>query len=178
MKKILAIIAVIMLLGILWISYHHDSDETYVGTESSAYRLSTEDIYMEAYDFNFSGSVGSDFHVVENEEELEKLADVFTNVKELPGFEELLDEYPLDDHVYFFVCWYHDNSKVTPLGLIIDPDNDAVYTDCEYHSERRGLFWTDSEPAVVYPKVILAIAGKEQIEGVDLGKYKDYCDET
>lgn len=133
---------------------------------------------MEAYDFNFSGSVGSDFYVVENEEELEKLADVFTNVKELPGFEELLDEYPLDDHVYFFVCWYHDNSKVTPLGLIIDPDNDAVYTDCEYHSERRGLFWTDSEPAVVYPKVILAIAGKEQIEGVDFGKYKDYCDET
>lgn len=131
MKKILAIIAVIMLLGILWISYHHDSDETYVGTESSAYRLSTEDIYMEAYDFNFSGSVGSDFYVVENEVELEKLADV-----------------------------------------------DAVYTDCEYHSERRGLFWTDSEPAVVYPKVILAIAGKEQIEGVDLGKYKDYCDET
>ena len=62
--------------------------------------------------------------------------------------------------------------------IIIDPDNDAVYTDCEYHSERRGLFWTDSEPAVVYPKVILAIAGKEQIEGVDLGKYKDYCDET
>ena len=73
-----------MLLGILWISCHHDSDETYVGTESSAYRLPTEDIYMEAYDFNFSGSVGSDFYVEENEEELEKLADVFTNVKELP----------------------------------------------------------------------------------------------
>ena len=44
---------------------------------------------------------------------------------------------------------------------------------------RARLWWlgSDSEPHVVYPKVILAITEKAQIEDVDLNAYKGYYEQ-
>ena len=180
MKKIFSIIAVIVIVlffGVLLITYRTDTEDAYAGDEPGSYRLSTEDIYMEVYDFSFRGSVGSGLYAVESEEDLEKLELQFMNVRDLPGFEELLEKYPLGKHVYLFSCWYGDSAEVTPLGLIIKPDENVIYTDCNYHRQSHGLLGSDSEPQVVYPKVILAITEKAQIEDVDLNAYKGYYEQ-
>ena len=142
MKKIYAVIAVIIIVlffGVLLITYQLDTEDAYVGEETTSYRLSTEDIYMEVYDFSFMGSVGSGLYAVESEEDLEKLELQFMNVRDLPGFEELLEKYPLGEHIYLFSCWYGDSAEVTPLGLIIKPDENVIYTDCNYHRQSHGL---------------------------------------
>ena len=162
---LLGIIALIA-FGAIMIGYDHNLDEI----PNPGYRLGSDEVFMQIYDVSIDGLDNKSI-IIENEEDFEAAFHVYRDLSNLSDLDALLDTYPLEENIlYIGFIWQGPGRKVTPLAMVIAPETNTIYMDCNISGGGRS----DVEPAYVEPCTFVAFIPKEKVEGLDFSEYKSY----
>ena len=125
-----------------------------------------EDIFIDCIKIGYPEAFTSKIIVIENEEQLSSALEQYVKLREMPRFEEIMTNYPIDKNVYVvqFVETGYESETVSCDGIVVDKENGRIWFKCKIRKKRTDTF------GFVSGYITYAVFPKEELAGCDFSK--------
>ncbi len=122
-----------------------------------------EDIFIDCIKIDYPAGFTSKMMAIENEEQLGSALENYAKLKEMPRFEEIMTNYPIDKNVYViqFVETDYASETVSCDGIRLDKENETIRFQLHTSKKKSDTF------GVVAGYITYAVFPKEEVAGFD-----------
>ena len=125
-----------------------------------------EDIFIDCIKIGYPEGFTSNIYVIENEEQLSNTLEKYVKLREMPRFEEIVTNYPIDKNVYviLFARTGYESQTISCDGVLVDKENETIRFKTNSSKKETDTF-TVSAGYIAY-----AVFPEEELEGCDFSK--------
>ena len=126
----------------------------------------SENIFIDCIKIGYPEAFTSKIIVIENEEQLNSALEKYVKLREMPRFEEIMTNYPIENNIYVvqFVETGYESQTISCDGILVDKENGTIRFKLNSSKKKTDTF----EAVAGY--ITYAVFPEEELEGCDFSK--------
>ena len=125
-----------------------------------------DNIFIDCIKIGYPEAFTSKIIIIEDDKALENAISEFPKLSSMPRFEEIVENYPIDEYSYVieFIETGYESETITCDGIIINKENAAIRFKTTRQKEKNDTF------GVMAGYISYAVFPKEELLGCDFSK--------
>lgn len=159
MKKLILILVSILLMTITGCEEVEEKVE-----EGTLY--TKEDIFIDCIKIDYPEAFTSKMLIIEDDNALETAFSEFPKLSSLPGFDEIVEGYPIDKYIYVvqFMPTGYEHETITFEGIVVDKEDMTIRIKAHRNRKKNDTFGS------MAGYITYAVFPKEELSGCNFSE--------
>lgn len=125
-----------------------------------------DDIFVDCIKIDYPEAFTSKLIIIEGDGSLNAAIEAFPKLKSMPGFEEIIDKYPVENYTYVveFIKTGYESETITCDGIIVNKERMEIRFKTDRRKKKKDTF------GVVAGYILYAVFPKEELKDCNFEK--------